>query len=854
MPPKAGTAAVFFGDSGRAAGQDIRGETPLHSRSDDLARSYSNMADDDALAAKKREAAMLFSVAEGHLEKEDAAEALKSATAALPLFRETRDVNAVHDTLRIIVNAYRMESDIGYEDKPAEAERFASQELTQFEEADDKRGQAAMLLSLAECACDNRKVKPSQLADAEGWARKSLDLFRRTGDDKMSALALLEIAHIHALKNEANETQKAATEARILFEKIGDKKGAARALHGIAIADVLRRKLSEALSQMKEVLAGFRELGIKKFEAFELCVMAEIYLDEEQPQRALPIAREALEIFRKIEYAKGWEAASLLAVSRALIGKQQPQQAVKAAQEGLSRLQDHGDKRQMVFGYEILANSMLAAEQVDDALEACEKAMELAKDMEDKRLEIDVLHMTGGIHMVKRDWEKAMFQMEDALSLAQELEDEEDEAVAAHSISFVHLHRGEHREASQRSEEACGLFAKVESKRGEAGALLVAATSCSMQGMVDEAVEKCLQAQDLFRAAQDLLGEGDACGFLAELHSGKQEFDAAVQAAERAIEVAQEYGSKRREAEALRLLTQVHLDARNFDQAERAATKAKQLASLMEDRKEMTCAQLLLTQVYLAVGADEEVPEQGPHPLEKALRSSAEAVTLSSRAGDRVLVAASRLARARLLSMTGRLHDAQRSAEEAVRWFRKAEDPLGEVKTLVLQGETALALNQKAEAKEFAESANELAMAMRDTQTQAEVADLLERIEKKMAPPKAVIQVQQIMSTADSDAPVVAAAADAGASMAKAKPKGLDAIMVQKKVMEITANLMAGDDDLENDSPFMEAGMDSLSSVQLMSELGKEFQMAMSPSLVFDFPTVRALTDHLVEESQSASY
>ena len=30
----------------------------------------------------------------------------------------------------------------------------------------------------------------------------------------------------------------------------------------------------------------------------------------------------------------------------------------------------------------------------------------------------------------------------------------------------------------------------------------------------------------------------------------------------------------------------------------------------------------------------------------------------------------------------------------------------------------------------------------------------------------------------------------------------------------------------------------------------QEFQMALSPSLVFDFPTVRALEDHLVEESK----
>eukprot|EP00438_Fugacium_kawagutii_P022592 Skav212130 [mRNA] locus=scaffold1323:71720:77297:+ [translate_table: standard] len=40
------------------------------------------------------------------------------------------------------------------------------------------------------------------------------------------------------------------------------------------------------------------------------------------------------------------------------------------------------------------------------------------------------------------------------------------------------------------------------------------------------------------------------------------------------------------------------------------------------------------------------------------------------------------------------------------------------------------------------------------------------------------------------------------------------------------------------DSPLMEAGMDSLSSVQLVTEVSKEFAMSLSPSLVFDFPNV----------------
>merc|ERR1719242_1867538 len=95
------------------------------------------------------------------------------------------------------------------------------------------------------------------------------------------------------------------------------------------------------------------------------------------------------------------------------------------------------------------------------------------------------------------------------------------------------------------------------------------------------------------------------------------------------------------------------------------------------------------------------------------------------------------------------------------------------------------------------------------------------------------------------------AAAGGGGESVAAKPKGLDPGFVRKQLMTFVKDVMATDDEPELDSPFMEAGMDSLSSVSLMSMVAKEFQMALSPSLVFDFPTVRALEDHLVEESKN---
>merc|ERR1719247_3138665 len=91
----------------------------------------------------------------------------------------------------------------------------------------------------------------------------------------------------------------------------------------------------------------------------------------------------------------------------------------------------------------------------------------------------------------------------------------------------------------------------------------------------------------------------------------------------------------------------------------------------------------------------------------------------------------------------------------------------------------------------------------------------------------------------------------ASEAVAPAKPKGLEPAAVEKKLMELVKNVLTDDEELHADMPFMEAGVDSLGSVQLVTDVGKTFQMPLAPSIVFDYPTVRTLCEHLVEESKA---
>ena len=49
-------------------------------------------------------------------------------------------------------------------------------------------------------------------------------------------------------------------------------------------------------------------------------------------------------------------------------------------------------------------------------------------------------------------------------------------------------------------------------------------------------------------------------------------------------------------------------------------------------------------------------------------------------------------------------------------------------------------------------------------------------------------------------------------------------------------------------APLMEVGLDSLATTQLVRQLSTSLSVQLPPTLLFDYPTVDALSDHLVSE------
>merc|ERR1719446_678525 len=90
------------------------------------------------------------------------------------------------------------------------------------------------------------------------------------------------------------------------------------------------------------------------------------------------------------------------------------------------------------------------------------------------------------------------------------------------------------------------------------------------------------------------------------------------------------------------------------------------------------------------------------------------------------------------------------------------------------------------------------------------------------------------------------------AAIVEAAPqqKGLSREMVQQVVTDAVKQIVGGDEDISGDVALMDAGMDSLSALSFRQGLAQQTGLKLPSSFVFDYPTLKEVTNRIVEISQ----
>jgi len=792
---------------------------------------------------------MLFALAEGHLDEgEDHKEALKAATEAVAICHELGDKDAMADMLRLVVKAYLLKAGIARYDKGVggqasvaealrKAEQIARAELVLFRQAGCLRGQAAMLLSVADVLLE--QGGGTARAAALQAATEAQELFQRLGDKKMEAIALLTLADAQTAsrdKGKALAAAKAAQAGLELFRDIGDKVGEAKALHKVAVSRIAAdtyAAYTEALQFSKDALALFQDLGLKRLQAYELLTVAVLNLERESPEQAIPPAKQSLEIFRQIGRDHGAQAAALSVLVQAHNAREEDVQALHVANEGLVWVQNTGDKRQEVITQDTVAHTLLRCESPEEAMTAAKEGLAICRDLGDREWEALMLLTVCQVHVRQEQFQQAQEAAEEAIELLKALEETEHLlATAQHMLADVLCFLKSYPEAMQAAQEARDLFGEAEEWNGEALVLLLIA---AITGDPQEAVATATRARDVFRKAGERRMEATALNALAELHASGQDHELALQAATARRALLQEAGFRREEAKSLHAIVAVHLASRDAAEAGRTAREGMRLARAEGDKvTELHMSiQAVQASVLLLCGTPEDEAKSLRSTGEEALKIAKDAVAAARKVGHGRLMGPALFWQAQVLQMLYS-PDAAGVASEALAAFRRQRDRPGEAHALLLSAQCGASAGDRQRAEEGARAALAAFQACGDAEGQELAQELLAQLlGQRSAEAAPALQLQ-------------AAAELAPAQSQQLAPKGADPQAVQAKLRSLVLDAL-DTEDVSLDTPLMDSGLDSLASVSFRNEVSKEFNTNLPASLIFDYPSLSTLTQYIVD-------
>jgi len=824
--------------------------------SDRRAEQYTSMADDAAMSEPKREASMLFSAAEGFLEEAETKECLKVADDALGKFKALGDggKDGVADTLHLIIGAHRLEAYMNYKE-PEEGLKLATDELAKFKEAGNKKGEATMQLAIAEISTDN--VRLNKRREALEPVTEALAIAKDIGDKKLEARCLIESAFVHFSMNESEKMLEAAEAALKISEELKDNMGKGMALYAVGLSHVKTNSWDTAVQKATSAQKVFEEMGKKCFEAGILHTMAIWRLLDEKPKKAVPLAEQALTLCKQFEKGKRSEAVVTFTVCEAMIEAKNAKGALKVAKDGLDKFTADGNKKEQAICQEALTIVHLASDAAEKAVKTIDLARQLAEELGEKRYESRIMLEAAATHVKNKEKDEAAEAYEKAVDLAQEENDLRQAAAAQREwATFLMFEKGEYKEALKMANEAVDTAQQDDDKVGEAMGTMLVAFAHNFLDENSKALSACNDAQEMYQEVGYPEGEAQALWMIAELKALDGKFEAALEAAEERLSIFREVKDIKSEAKTLMLIASLHNRDKNYEEAEKVCKEALTLAQKADDAEIETDIQLLLVKIYMDQ-AEDAGDKAGKTFYGKAAKMAADAVASATKTGEKAPRAMALYWKAQTLVMEDKLQDAQRTATEAEALFRSMQGEQGQGACLHLVGSMQIATGSVDKALDTLDKALALAQAAKDPDLEFEISSSIYNIQRQVQPASSMMMMdpammQQMMPAQGGDMGAMAPAGGGEeAQSVAAKPKGLDPAFVRKQLMTFVKDVMATDDELELDSPFMEAGMDSLSSVSLMSMVAKEFQMALSPSLVFDFPTVRALEDHLVEESKN---
>lgn len=814
--------------------------------SDAASGRYTAVADDVQQPEQQREAAMLFSIAEGHIsEDEDFESALQLGKKVLAMFKELGNEEGVADSLRLVVDAMRLLA--GSEAELAEVVCFATTELRRFEEEGQKTGQASMLLALARVNASAKRGS-RKLYEGVKQGRGAVKIYRELRDEPMEGAALLSLAELYVLVKSHQEAVGAANKALAIFQDLGDQRSEARAMHVLAQAHFERGNSESGLKYSQDAIAAWQDLGSRRQEAIELLAMSHFHLVERSGKDAVTSANEALNILEELQDTKRIMVATRYVVQGHVVSKES-EEALQVMVAAAERWHNTGNAEREIDMLELQSQTHLDLDSPDLAIPFAEHAVGLAQKAGDRCAEGRALQLLAHVQQERQEYAKALEAANQAVTIFNDLGDCISEGTARHVAVFPYLWSNKLGEALDNAKKSRQLFREAGQRFYEGRALLVTSFVHKVSSAVAEAVRDASEAQYIFQKSKLVMWEAKALHEVAQLQASRDNFPAAVRAAKKASMLVQEKGDLLNIACVMCTVAQILLYALEFEiskgpmedppmelieelissawQAREATHHAHASEDCMDSRDLMVRIEYILAQTFVVVGHADQATL---HVTEgKQLCKRYEKIHLGWQPPET----------GQIFGLVLHAYVGLLTRDTAI---AKAEGEQAEAKSKEVNFAYGLWLCEGI--FEYIEDLKEEEVGILPLASSSPPLQAMPNMPMLTNAPRVPQMAAPRQAPPSHEVAHMAPAAATATPSTLAKPK-IEPQMVKEQIQEVAVNLM-GDDGIHPDTPLMDAGLDSLSMVEFRNELLKEFPGVTLPgALLFDYPTVNALRDYI---------
>lgn len=816
-------------------------------------RNYAMTPEQTKQARKQAREKLKF--AEDNWSSELAKELRQSAEQAQSLYRDLNDAAGILDASRALIL-------VEYLEKGWEASRTLSMEQAEeYRRSDNKRGQGLMRLALAEICLQEGRSR-----EALSEACEAQELFHQAGLTELEILSMNRAASAHLKQSNAGDALTTAQEALALAEEFGDMSGEALSLRCVAQARAMAGEVKEALEAAKTSLVIFKQLGDHRKQVTGLLVVAEVYLARDRPQEALRAAKEAKSTAKR-HGGMRLEAMALSVISQAMSKGDLPKDALKAAREEQEMYQTLGDRIGVICAMRDVALAKVAKGDKRDAIAVVKEALQLAHDIEDRLGEAKLNLLAAELELDTGRPSDSQRHIEEAIAVYREEGVWRGQADAVRLLMQVLL-RQSSSEMFATSEDWRALYFDADDRKGEALALCESARIFMKVDQGQQAETMAAEAQAICQEIEDQRGEAEALLTMGEIHTSTGDANRAVQSAQEALELWKLQGDEKGEVKAMQILAQAQVII-DYE-SEEAVKNAEQALSLVKrsrkswatTRDEVSALQVLadvqVQHLLRTAGSEEEESQNRPsnnlaanqeeldQVFEKIINNSTLAVTRAQQTGDRSLEAAMLKCLALNHTVGRSWEGALDAAKEGLKICKDLGDRRQEAYFQAISADVHMNMNLLNKADEEAKAALNIFREFGDEQGEAQAKKVLDDMYGTNKPGRAA---------AASDVQYAPTDAVGGGGVAQAPSSGSAALKVgptKEYILEnlyaLSANIVG--DKVEQDSPLMDSGMDSLSSVEFRNQVrGLVPGVNLPASLVFDHPNLRAMTDFIYEKA-----